>query len=55
MSRSAGMSMSRDQKVLGGAAHRRNILHPAGGLYSGAVLGLTLKLRGMPNLSAKDL
>lgn len=45
--------MSQGHKVHLGAAERRNILHSTGGLYSRAVLGLTHKLRGMPNLFAK--
>lgn len=55
MSVSAGMLMPWGQTVHYGAAERGNILHSTGGLYSGAVLGLTHKLRGMPNLFAKGL
>lgn len=45
----------RREKVREGERERGNILHSAGGLYSGAVLGLTHKLTGMPNLFAKGL
>lgn len=52
---STGMSMSPGQKVHSAAAARRNILHPTAGLYSGAVLGLTHTLRGMPRLLVRGV
>lgn len=52
---STGMSMSPGQKVHLGAAPRRNILHPTAGLYSGAVLGLTHTLGGMPRLLVRGV